>query len=309
MSVLAVDLGGTNIRSAIFDSPTCKREMLRLPHRELGQPLPLSAFVQHLRDHLQKSQTAIQAIGVSVAAVVDHRTGYVKVGENIGWRDVPLGAALADAFGLPVAVDGDAFCGAWAEAQLGAGQDEDHFLYIAIGTGIGHALVLNRAVWHGQHGAANVFGHLKVAFDGPPCYCGGVGCVCQYASGKGLARLGGEHQVGLRGEDVITYFQQGEVWANAVLQAANTQLAHAISHAYNLLDLECTIIGGGATSAVFPDFLQLHRDIELCAYPAVRPIRLKYAALGSDDVLTGAALRAFEKIDAPKTGAPKLNCR
>ena len=305
MSVLAVDLGGTNLRTAIFDSPTHKREVLRLPHRDLGQPLLLSAFVQYLRDYLHKSQTAIQAMGVSVAAVVDYRTGFVKVGENIGWRDVPLGAVLADAFGLPVAVDGDAFCGAWAEAQMGAGQDEEHFLYVAIGTGIGHALILNRTVWHGQHGAANVFGHLKVALGGPPCYCGGVGCVCQFASGKGLARLGSAHQNtphgGLRGEDVIAQFRQGAAWASVALQSANTQLAHAISHAYNLLDLECTIIGGGATSTVFPDFLQLQREIESFAYPAVRPVRLKHAALGSDDVLTGAALLAFEKSDALKT--------
>ena len=62
-----------------------------------------------------------------------------------------------------------------AEAAVGSGAGIDHFLYVVIGTGIGHALVLNGKVWHGMHAAANVFGHIKVVDDGEACYCGGTG--------------------------------------------------------------------------------------------------------------------------------------
>lgn len=325
MAVLAVDIGGTNIRTACFDAPdtTGRRDVLRMPHAALGSPVSVDAFARHIQERIAQSTVPIHAIGVSVAAVVDHATGYVKVGENIGWRDVPLGDVLAQACALPVAVDGDAFCGALAEAQLGAGMGQRHFLYVAIGTGIGHAFVLDGRVWHGQHSAANVFGHVKVVPDGAPCYCGGRGCVCQYAAGKGLARLAqirlraeaGTNRDGVpdvdnaagahanpdgnvaRGEDVISGVLANERWAREVVAEATARLAFAISAAYNLLDIECTVIGGGATSDVFPDFAQLHRDLEALVYPSIRPIVLKRAALGLDDMLTGAALLAFARLN------------
>ncbi len=189
MTVVGVDIGGTNIRAAVFRAAEARGPVVAVPRGELGVAVPLDALATHIEQIMQGAGEVVDAVGIAVAAVVDPRTGYIKVGENVGWHDLPLKALLEARWGLPVFVDGDAMCGALAEARLGSGADMAHFLYVVLGTGIGHALVLNRRVWHGMHGAANVFGHLKVVAGGAPCYCGGAGCLCQYASGQGLARL------------------------------------------------------------------------------------------------------------------------
>lgn len=302
MAVLAVDIGGTSVKTAIFTSPVQALHLSVLPTHQFGASFTVAA----LADHLRAAQTAaviddpITSVGVAIAAVVDPRTGHVKVGENVGWRDVPLKRRLEEHLQLPVHVDVDAFCGALAEARLGAGQDLDHFLYVVIGTGIGHGLVLNRRVWHGMHAAANVFGHLKVKLAGEPCYCGGSGCVCQYASGQGLAQLGktavGSQLDEITGLQVVEAYCTGEQWARDVITQALKQLAFALSSYYNLLDIECTVFGGGAVSGSFPDFEHFRALLEPLVYPEIRPIVLRRAALGDKAVLTGAALLAFESL-------------
>lgn len=297
MAVLAVDIGGTNLRTALFRTPGEILDHRSIPCRSLGNPLPLDAFVAYLRAQLDQSPE-IKAIGISIAAVVDHARGYVKIGENVGWQNVPLQETLEKELSLPTQVDTDAFCGGLAEARLGSGQALEHFLYVVIGSGIGHALVLGGKIWHGLHGAANVFGHLKVQQPGEPCYCGGSGCVCQYAAGKSLARVGQLRlgQASLTGEDVVEAFQRRERWAEEVIEQAHQQLAISLSAAYNLLDLEVAVLGGGAVSDVFPNLDRLQPLLEKLVYPEIRPITLKKSLLGSEAMLIGAALLAFDII-------------
>lgn len=301
MAVLAVDIGGTNLRTAVFATP---EEMLHhhlIRCKDLGSPVPLKAFTDHLRAEIDENPvpaSEIRSIGISIAAVVDQTQGYVKIGENVGWHNVPLKETLEKELGLPTQVDTDAFCGGLAEARLGSGKELEHFLYVVIGSGIGHALVLSGKVWHGLHGAANVFGHIKVLRPGEPCYCGGGGgCVCQYAAGKGIARLGqlryGGETPTLRGEDVIAACRRSEKWAEEAVEEAHQQLAFSLSAAYNLLDLEVTVLGGGAVSDVFPNLERLQQLLEELVYPEIRPIVLRKSWLGSDAVLLGAALLAL----------------
>ena len=243
----------------------------------------------------------MEAIGIAVAAVVDHSGGTVKVGENLGWRNVSLRSYLEKEFYRPVWVDVDAFCGALAEARLGSGADQEHFLFVVIGTGIGHALVLNQRIWRGMHGAANVFGHLKLERDVIPCYCGGVDCICQYASGQGLARLARQQvksmQVKINGEEIVHALRRGEDWAERVVESMYDALALGISHAMNLFDIECIVLGGGVVQADFPDMSALYRRLDRMVYPEIRPIMLRRASLGADAVLIGAGLLALESID------------
>jgi glucokinase len=298
MAVVGVDIGGTNIRAAVFRSAETRGTVVTVPCRALGVPVPIDAFAAHVEQLIQDAGEVVDAVGIAVAAVVDHRTGYIKVGENVGWHDLPLQALLEERWALPVFVDGDAQCGALAEARLGSGAGMAHFLYVVLGTGIGHALVLNRRVWHGMHGAANVFGHLKVTAGDVPCYCGAAGCLCQYASGQGLARLGQEATgQPLPGAQVVEAYAANEPWARAVVEDALARLAFALSGAYNLLDIECVVFGGGAVSDHFPDLKHLRRLLEPLVYPQIAPLILRRAALGGWSVLTGAALLAIDGLE------------
>jgi len=301
VGILAVDLGGTNIRLGWCRQLRQWVAQESLAWRQTGFPLEIEEFVTLLQTTMARWEAlhgTVDAVGIAVAAVIDPKTGVVKVGENLGWRNVPLRQLLENRLHRPVYLDVDAFCGALAEARLGAGVDQEHFLYVVIGTGIGHALVLNRNVWHGLHAAANVFGHLKNGFGLMSCYCGGRDCLCQYASGQGLSRLALlQGQVsGVSGVDVVNGARQGVPWAIAVVDKMLDALSLGISHALNLLDIECVVLGGGVVQPGFPDLAVLYQRVDALVYPEIRPILLRRAELEGDAVLTGAALLALEHL-------------
>lgn len=301
MGVLAVDLGGSNLRTGWCNEPQQWAVQESLSWRRIKFPLAIDEFATLLETKLARWEVvhgAVEAIGIAAAAVIDPKTGVVKVGENLGWRNVPLRTLLEDRLRRPVCLDVDAFCGALAEARLGAGVDQEHFLYVVIGTGVGHALVINRRVWHGMHAAANVFGHLKIGHASVPCYCGGKDCLCQYASGQGLSRLAAleGQSPGFSAVDVARAFQQGAPWSIHVMDRMLDALALAISHTLNLLDIECVVLGGGVVQRDFLDLAILQQRVETLVYPEIRPILLRRTALEDNAVLTGAALLALNHL-------------
>ena len=306
MSVLAVDIGGMNVRASFFSALLDweKVKTYKMPtHAQPGVPLEISDLVGFMEKTVQENRVIkkVEAIGISVAGVIDPKAGFVHRALNIGWRNLSLGPIISEHFKLPVYIDGDTLCGGIAEAKAGAGQKEDTFLFVAIGTGIGHCLVLENRIWRGLHNAGNIFGHLKIAAEGAQCYCGGEACVCQYASGEGIKRLGKTFAPqGLEinsGGDVVDKAFEGETWAQQSLGISTEMLSIALSHAYTLLDIECVVLGGGAVTVRWPDLARLTAEVEKRVFPEVRPIRLVRSKFGSKANIVGAAYNAFTLID------------
>jgi len=307
MSVLAIDIGGTNLRIAEFKSPRVQSTLTQEKYKESDRNFSVSHFIDVIDRALKAHKIGIHeisAIGISVAGVVNPDTGVVYRALNIGWENVPLASIISEKFSLPVNVDTDAFCGTIAEKQLGSAQELNSFLYVVIGTGIGHGLFLGGKVWRGVHGAASVFGHLKVMPEGHPCYCGGKGCVCQYASGEGIALLGNTHtgpgSENMTGKEIVLAAASGSAQACKILDEATERLAFGLSSAYTLLDIETTILGGGVVSSCWPDLAALKEKVEKLVYPEIRPIDLRRSQLGSEAIIKGAALLGFELIQTAK---------
>ena len=243
----------------------------------------------------------IEAVGVSVAGVLSRDRGTVRQALNLGWTDVPLQAELGARFGCRVVLDTDSFAAACAEPRLGhgRGQPAPTFLFVTIGTGVGHALVLEGRVWRGVHGAASTFGHLRSrAAGGAACYCGGRGCLCQYASGQGMTRLARRYGAprGARdGAAVVAAAARGERWAQQAVERATDALALSFSEALAVVDCGTAVIGGGAASAHWPDVAQLRERVQDRLHPQVRVVEIALSRL-DHAALRGAALEARDLV-------------
>ncbi|MEU6487969.1 ROK family transcriptional regulator [Streptomyces sp. NPDC046887] len=125
----------------------------------------------------------VLGVGVAMPGPLDHLAGVPhRVTGFPEWNGFPLRDALADRLGLPVVLDKDTNTAALALALRG--RDEEgpaphpgSFAYLHVGTGLGAGLVLDGAVYRGPRTAAGEFGHQTVQLDGPPCGCGGRGCL------------------------------------------------------------------------------------------------------------------------------------
>src|SRR5690606_29173273 len=95
----------------------------------------------------------------------------------------------------------DANAAAVAEQRLGAAAGAKVAALVAIGTGIGGALVLNGEVFRGAYGVAPELGHLRLVPGGRQCPCGKHGCWERYCSGTALVETATELLASTRGDE------------------------------------------------------------------------------------------------------------
>jgi glucokinase len=226
VAVLGIDLGGTKLLAVAVDAAGTVVYRRREPTgRGLG-PAPALALIAEIADDARRAlggPNAIAAVGLGFPGLVDHRRGVARSSVMLdGWHDVALAAQLAARLGVPCAIDNDVNAAALYEHALRGTSD---FLFVAVGTGIGGALVLGGALWRGAHGLAGEIGHVTIARDGRPCDCGRRGCVNRYASGTAIDQPGDPSGDGLAD--------------------ATAALGAALGSALNLLDVPLVVLGGG----------------------------------------------------------------
>jgi glucokinase len=242
------------------------------------------------------------AAGVAVPGVVDDERGIAVWSSNVGFRDVPLRDLVADRLGLPAALGHDVRAGGMAEARLGAGRAERHVLFMAIGTGIAAAHVVDGKTLAGAHGAAGEVGHVVVRPGGPSCGCGQHGCLESVASAAAIGRRYAELSgiAGAAASDVAARSVAGEPLAATVWRDAVEALADGLLTAQALYDAAVVVLGGGLAEAgetlLAP--LRFALDQRVTFHPMPRIVR---AALGDTAGCLGAALLALDCRPAPAT--------
>ena len=135
--VVAVDLGGTRLRVALFDHQFQVLERHAEPTRAEEGPDSvierMVAAIHRLGD--RAGWDTIAGIGVSAPGPLDPRQGLILWAPNLpGWQDVPLAARLAEATGRSVYLGNDANLAALAEQRQGAGQGQAEVVYITVST-------------------------------------------------------------------------------------------------------------------------------------------------------------------------------
>jgi len=82
----------------------------------------LAAYMRQAKHHAQRTGRRLFGAGLSVPGLVDVSNGMLVFEPNMGWRDVPLRADLAERIRLPMFVDNDGNAAALAERYFGVAQ-------------------------------------------------------------------------------------------------------------------------------------------------------------------------------------------
>ena len=125
--------------------------------------------------------------------IIDAERGVVGVDIHYApeLAGAPLAAMLRDRVGVPVFVDNDVNALALAEWTWGAGRGARSLVMLALGTGVGGGIIVDGRLHRGHAGFGGELGHVPIDFDGPPCICGGRGCLKAYVSGTDIALRAG----------------------------------------------------------------------------------------------------------------------
>src|SRR6476469_2543670 len=156
IKIIGIDLGATNVRGSVVTSDGI-REIKAAKIRSAGTMLEVLDDVFQLTDSLMEDGVA--AIGIGVPSVVDVDNGIVYDVQYIpSWKEVHLKAFMQARYGIPVFVNNDANCFALGEFHFGKGKGKDHMIGLAIGTGIGAGIIINRRLYAGTNCGAGEFG-------------------------------------------------------------------------------------------------------------------------------------------------------
>ncbi|MEU4010688.1 ROK family protein [Streptomyces pseudogriseolus] len=301
--VIALDVGGTGMKAALVGADG---ELLHQARRPTGRERGPDAVVENILDFAAELRAhgirthgeAASAAGVAVPGIVDEAGGVAAYAANLGWRDVPLRALLAERLGgVPVALGHDVRTGGLAEGRVGAGRGADRFLFVPLGTGIAGAIGIAGRVESGAHGFAGEIGHVVVRPGGAECPCGQRGCLERYASASAVSRAwaGASGAADADAADCARAVVSGDERAVRVWQDAVDALADGLVTALTLLDPRMLIIGGGLAEAGETLFTPLReavrRRVTFQKLPSLVP-----AALGDTAGCLGAGLLAWDLI-------------
>ncbi len=254
--ILAADVGGTNIRSAVITSHGKMVQELHsrtsLGDRNISEN-SLIEKLSALFDEIIRGYGSISAIGIGFPGFFPGNSGILASSPNLPQlHNVNLAGKLSEVLNIPVSIQNDALCAAIGEHRFGAGKGHPNLLHITLGTGIGGGLILNNAPYTGEGGMAMEFGHLRVAHgdSAQACGCGGSGCVEAYASATAVSEQYFELS-GIQAEarDVYERACKGDSQAAGIIESAGHCLGMAIAEAIKLLDIHTVTISGGLTGA------------------------------------------------------------
>lgn len=289
-AVAAVDVGGTTIKGAVVgDSGSFAREICRATPAADGPDAVVAAVLEVIADLRRES---VGALGVVVPGAVDADAGVAVFSANLGFRDLPLRAIIAEATGLPALLEHDVRAAGVAERTVGATREVDDYVLAVIGTGIAAVVQTGGRTVGGATGVAGELGHIPVWPGGEQCTCGQRGCLERYASAAAISRryaeAGGD--TGLSAAEVLAR-GPGDQRAQRVWTDAAAALALAFSTCTMLLDPELIVIAGGLSEAgealLMPVQTELAKLVSWREAPAVR-----LSPLGGRAGLLGAALLA-----------------
>lgn len=210
---LGIDLGGTNMRAAVFRGLRAAAAASRAstsgdvseavrPVAERREPVGEERSVEPILERLRAMSQELLAeagcagvpvpVGVGFAGMLRGETGVVAHSPHLGWRDTPFGDLLRERLGGThrVVIENDVNAITWGEYLLGAGRGATDILAVYVGTGIGGGAVCGGRLLRGGSGCAVEIGHTKVVIDesARPCACGLKGCVEAYAGGIFIQR-------------------------------------------------------------------------------------------------------------------------
>jgi len=247
---------------------------------------------------------ALVGVGVGVVGVTRRSDGFVHLAPNLGWRDVPLGEAIAKALDVevPVSVANEADLGALGEHVRGAGSGVSHLIFVSGEVGIGTGLIVGGTPLLGATGYAGEAGHMLVNPAGTVCRCGAVGCWETEAGEGALLRHAGvpDPATGSAGVDaVMARAQGGDRAAIDAIDTVGHWLGVGIGDLINLFNPE-QIVLGGMFHRLFPLIeARLKDGMESRALSAARRlVSVTRAGLGVDAPLVGAAELALSAVVA-----------
>lgn len=300
-----VDIGGTTVKLGLFDKGGCvldKWEIPTIKDNDGTSILPdVAESILAKMKEKNISESDVAGIGVGVPGAVDDEGTAVSGAVNLGWGVFNIPKVLNGYLNVPVKAANDANVAAFGEMWQGGGKGYDSMVAVTLGTGVGGGIIVNGRILSGATGAGGEIGHMHVEdCEEEPCGCKNKGCLEQYASATGIARLARRR---LAKDDKASVLREGSISAKTVFDAvkAGDEVAIEIAEQFGeylgkglanvaaVVNPEIFVIGGGVSKAGEILLSYVEPVFQKYAFVACKNAKFALATLGNDAGIYGAA--------------------
>jgi glucokinase len=276
-TVIGVDLGGTNILSAVVNE---SGEVLSVDKRPTLAKLGSEKVMLRIANSVHAASTESKlpwsshlAVGIGSPGPLDQNTGMIIYTPNLNWHNVPIVDILRKKIHKPIYLENDANAATLGESWVGAGKGEKVVFCVTLGTGVGGGLVIDGKIYHG----ATALGIVRLAKE------------------MGLKPLSGQKATPKTFKEMAL---DGNVKAKKVFETAGRMLGIGLTSAIHLLNPSVIIFSGGVSHAGNILFKPMYKEINTrCFKSHLKGLKFRMAKLGDNMGAVGAARLAWQALN------------
>lgn len=302
-TIIGVDLGGTQMRAALFDRDLNLLQRVAEPTlAHEGRESVTARLLEVIARVVPAERAELLGIGISVPGPINPHEGTIVAPPNLpGCHQLPIRKIVHERFGVPTYLGNDANVAALAEAMGGAARGYKYVLYLTISTGIGGGIIDNGRLLVGSEGLGAEAGHILMVVEGD------VLDLEKAASGTAIARqairrlkagessrvldLAGGDPEAVSARLVGQAAQEGDRMALELIRRAGFMIGLGIASLLHLFNPQIIVVGGGVSKVGELLFEPMRRTVaEYVMDPAYcTNVPIVQAALGDNVALVGAA--------------------
>jgi len=319
MLSIGIDLGGTNIKSALIDSEKGILEQFSTPTEpDKGREHVLGRIAEVIKEVAEKAPEKTVGIGVGAPGVISlDRTSISNPPNLKGWDCVNLADEMKKRTGLECRVENDANVAALGSARFGIGKNYEHFIMVTLGTGVGGGIIFNNQIFRGATGGAGELGHVIIDYHGPISNSPTRGGIEGYIGQRFLSRYASDVLRNEPDNPLTKRFEQnwdafepkhltmaaekGNETAVAILKSAGEKLGYAIVNYVHMMDIRTIVVSGGVSRA--SDWIlepARKMALERLMIPFRKGFEILFEPKGNDISLLGAGSLALDLLQETK---------
>ena len=305
---ICLDIGGTKVLGAIFDSNdtiVCRYKKKSTESGSSSQNVQevIVSVVEELLASSGIKKNQINAISAGAPGIIDQANGIIVFTPNLPFRNYDIRTPLEEKFGVPFYIGNDVNVGVLGEYHYGAAKGYQNVVGFFVGTGMGGGLILNGSLFTGHQFKAAEYGHMVLDPEGPLCNCGQRGCLEAFSSKQGMSAYirqqisrGRETMMAeavqdgvFRSKKLVKALEAGDKVAMEAVDRACHWLAVATGNMINTISPDLILYGGGVIEALGDLFLEkILAEVDHYCMPQIRStVEIKNASLGDDSILYG----------------------
>lgn len=274
--LVITDLNGDIVYKENFATPTRIEEIVEI--------------VKRCIETSEVDESRILGMGFGIPGTVNSSTGEIIDVPSLNWGQFNLIEKIKPSFSFPISINNDVNCAALGERWLGGKEKVDDMFFIAIGSGVGSAIISKGELVEGYGYSA---GEIQFYIDREDIkknrirQIDGVGVFEQQVSGVALTKFG------YSPSEIFLKYKEGNKEFETVVEELIIHLSTVIANVVSLLNPQKVIIGGGVSKSLGMVIEQIRNRVsELTPIPT----EIEIACLGHEAGALGAVAYVFEKL-------------